>query len=104
MVAGVGSTSSTFSFDGVISGLKTADIIQGLMSVEAAPLQLRQAQQTAAASRQKAVLAVQAQVKTLQATIAKLLDPAQLNARAATVNSASSAFLSASATSAAIPG
>lgn len=72
---------STFSIDGVISGLKTADIIGQLMTLERRPIQLLQAQQEREQVRLKGVQSVRWQVQALQSALAKLLDRAGLNAK-----------------------
>src|SRR5712691_1073788 len=67
------SSSSGFNFDGVISGLKTGDIITKLMSIQQGPLLQLQKQQLKIQSRDKAYQDVATKATSLQSAVSTLL-------------------------------
>src|SRR5258708_32585281 len=69
----VSSTSSGFNFDGVVSGLKTGDIITKLMQLEQAPITQLQIQQAKLQARDKAYQDVAAKATGLQSAVSALL-------------------------------
>jgi flagellar hook-associated protein 2 len=69
----VSSTSSGFNFDGVVSGLKTGDIITKLMQLEQAPITQLQKQQAKLQARDKAYQDVAAKATGLQSAVSALL-------------------------------
>ncbi len=69
----VSSTSSGFNFDGVVSGLKTGDIITKLMQLEQAPITQLQVQQAKLQARDKAYQDVAAKATSLQSSVSALL-------------------------------
>lgn len=89
-VSGVGSNPvpGAFSIDGVLSGLKTGDIIQQLMSLERRPLQLLQSQRAREQTRLEAVQRLRSQIVSLQNLVAQLLDRKQVGAKSVTTDSA----------------
>jgi len=67
------STAAGFNFDGVISGLKTGDIITKLMQLEQAPIIQLQKQQARIQARDKAYQDIAAKGTSLQSAAAALL-------------------------------
>jgi flagellar hook-associated protein 2 len=76
---------SNFSFDGVISGLKTGEIVQRLIALERRPLDLLQQRKAQEEVRSEAIQAIRDLVAGLSTTVAKLVRPGQLTPRTATV-------------------
>src|ERR687885_565297 len=97
----IGSTtsSSSFNFDGVVSGLSTSSIISAMMKLEQGPLDQLKAQQTSVQSRDTAYQALEGQVSALQASLHTLLLPSNINAKS--VASTTTSVASATANSAA---
>jgi flagellar hook-associated protein 2 len=97
----IGSTTSTgssaFNFDGVVSGLSTANIINAMMKLEQAPLDQLKAQQTTVQSRDTAYQALETQVSALQASLHTLMLPSNVNAK--TVASSTATVATATANS-----
>ena len=75
---------SSFSFDGVLSGLNTTDIISKLISLEQGPLNQLKKQQTAIQSRDAAYQAVRTRLASFQGSLQTLLLSSSVNARSAT--------------------
>ena len=96
------SSTSSFSFDGIVSGLKTSDIIDKMMSLEQGPLNQLKAQQAATQARDDAYQAIDAKVATFQTALNKLLIPSNVNAK--TVASTTTTTATATASSAATNG
>ena len=69
----VSSTSAGFNFDGVVSGLKTGDIITKLMQLEQAPVIQLQKQQLKIQTRDKAYRDVASKATSLQSAVSTLL-------------------------------
>ena len=97
----IGSTtsSSSFNFDGVVSGLSTSSIISAMMKLEQGPLDQLKAQQTSVQSRDTAYQALEGQVSALQASLHTLMLPSNVNAKS--VASTTTSVASATANSAA---
>lgn len=93
---------STFSIDGIISGLKTSDIIQQLMAIERQPLQLLQQRASDESTRLQAVESIKAQVSNLLSAVASLSRRNATNAKLATADTPT--VLTATATSDAVNG
>ena len=79
--------SSSFSFDGVLSGLNTTDIISKLMSLQKGQLTQLQKQQTTVQTRDTAYQAVKAKVSAFQGAVQTLLLSSSINAKTATSTS-----------------
>src|SRR5947207_7902539 len=75
------SSSSSFNFDGIASGLNTTDIITKMMSLEKGPLNQLTQQQTDVKTRDSAYQKIDTQVSTLQTALHKLLIPSNVNAK-----------------------
>lgn len=72
---------SVAQVDGIISGLKTSDIIQQLMAIERRPLTLLQQKADTTAQRLKAVQGLRGQLVALQSAVARLLQRGTVNAK-----------------------
>src|SRR6266508_874282 len=83
------SPTSSFNFDGVISGLQTSSIIDKMMSLSRAPLTRLQNQQSVVQTRDKAYQALKAQVSSFQSALKTLLRPSNVNAKLGTSSSTS---------------
>lgn len=94
------------TIDGLISGLKTNDLITQLMQVERAPLTTIKNQQNQATLRAQAVQGIQSQVTSLQTALENLVSRSQLNAKTVSTDTPSSSpvVLTASATSETVNG
>ncbi len=79
----------TFGIDGVISGLKTQDIISQLMALERQPLTLLQQKIDQERARLDAVTAIKTQFTALRTALSNLLLPSTLNAKAVTTDTPS---------------
>jgi flagellar hook-associated protein 2 len=77
---------STFSVDGLLSGLKTRDIIDQLIALERRPMDLAQGQLDREQARLKAMQSVSSQVTNLQTVVAKLTQRSQINVKMATTD------------------
>jgi flagellar hook-associated protein 2 len=75
---------SSFNFDGVVSGLNTSSIIQKMMSMYQAPVTALQNQQSDIQARDKAYQAIKAQVSSFQTALKTLLQPSNVNAKTTT--------------------
>ncbi len=89
------SPTSSFNFDGVISGLQTSSIIDKMMSLSRAPLTRLQNQQSVVQTRDKAYQALKAQVSSFQSALKTLLRPSNVNAKLGTSSSTSVATVTA---------
>src|SRR4029450_13105481 len=87
--------SSSFAFDGVISGMQTATIIEKMMSVAKAPLTRLQNQQSVVKTRGAAYDALKAQVSSFQSSLKTLLRPSSVNAKSATSSTSTVATVTA---------
>src|SRR5690242_20439020 len=72
---------SAFNVDGIVSGLKTADLITQLMKQSQAPLNQLTAQQTAVQARDTAYQAISSQMITFQGSVQNLLLSTAVNAK-----------------------
>src|ERR1700750_1683347 len=72
-------SSSTASFDGVVSGLNTTSIITGLMSIAKQPLTALQKQLTTVQNRDTAYQTLKGGVSSLQLALQTLLQPSNVN-------------------------
>src|SRR5438132_8004301 len=80
---------SSFNFDGVVSGLNTSSIIDKMMSLYKAPLTALQNKQSDVQARDKAYQAIKTQVTSFQTALQTLLKPSNVNAKAATSSATS---------------
>jgi flagellar hook-associated protein 2 len=96
------STASGFNFDGVVSGLKTGDIITKLMSLEQAPIIQLQNQQAKIQARDKAYQDIAAKGTALRSATASLLLQSALLAK--TAASSAPTFATATAGASAVNG
>src|SRR2546423_738388 len=87
--------SSSFNFDGVVSGLNTTSIIDKMMSLYRAPLTSLQNQQSDVQARDKAYQAVKTQLSSFQTALKTLLRPSNVNAKTAISSSTSVASVTA---------
>src|SRR5437763_3691669 len=87
--------SSSFNFDGVVSGLNTTSIVDKMMSLYRAPLTSLQNQQSDIQARDKAYQAIKTQLSSFQTSLKTLLRPSNVNAKTATSSSASVASVTA---------
>src|SRR5712691_6156616 len=94
------------TIDGLISGLKTGDLINQLMQLERAPLQRIKDQQSRADLVQSAILSLQTQVTSLHTAAGNLFSRAQLGAKTVSIDTPSTSpiVLSAAANSSAANG
>jgi flagellar hook-associated protein 2 len=75
------SAGSAFNVDGIVSGLKTADLIAQLMKMSQAPLNQLTAQQTAVQTRDAAYQAISSQMISFQGSVQNLLLSNSVNAK-----------------------
>jgi flagellar hook-associated protein 2 len=87
--------SSSFNFDGVVSGLNTTSIIDKLMSLYRAPLTSLQNQQSDIQARDKAYQTIKTQLSSFQTALKTLQRPSNVNAKTATSSSTSVATVTA---------
>lgn len=80
---------AAFGIDGLVSGLKTSDLIAQLMQVEAAPQTLLKSKQTGVKSFVTGLQALNTKVASLAENAAKVAKPASWNAYAATSSATS---------------
>ncbi len=80
---------AAFGIDGLVSGLKTSDLIAQLMQVEAAPQTLLKSKQSGVKSFVTGLQALNAKVASLAENAAKVAKPASWNAFAATSSATS---------------
>ena len=80
---------ATFGIDGLVSGLKTSDLIAQLMQVEAAPQTLLKSKQTGVKSFVTGLQALNTKVASLAESAAKVAKPASWNAFTATSSATS---------------
>ena len=80
---------STFSVDGLISGLQTRQIVDQLMTIERRPLTLLQGKQTAQSNQSSALSLIKSQMSALMTAIDNMTKPNALNNKSATVDAAS---------------
>jgi flagellar hook-associated protein 2 len=100
-----GSTSSgTLSVGGLISGLNTTQLIQGLLAVQQAQITAVQDKQTAASQRESAYKALEAQLLTFQSSVTQLAQPVNGPFDGHTVTSSDQTILTAAASSSAAAG
>lgn len=99
-------TSTSFNVDGLVSGLRTSEIVSGLMGIERRPLLALQRQKALEENRKAAWSAVKSQVSALQAAAQKLALRGTINAKLVSTDtpSTSPAVVSASATAEAANG
>jgi flagellar hook-associated protein 2 len=95
----IGST-PTSSFDGVVSGLNTTSIINGLMSIAKQPLTSLQTQLSTVQTTDSVYQSIKGSVSSLQQSLQNLLVSSSLNAK--TVSSSASTVATAVATSDAV--
>ncbi len=81
---------SSFTIGGLISGLKTADMIDQLVSIEAQPIKLLQAQSNRESTRLKAVDNVKSLIDALRDATSALIAPGGVNAKIASVDTGGS--------------
>jgi flagellar hook-associated protein 2 len=94
--------SSSYNFDGVMSGLSTTSIINAMMAQQQGPLNQLKAQQSAIQARDAAYQALETKVTSLQASLHTLMLPSNVNAKA--VASATTTVATATANSGAANG
>src|SRR4051794_31029405 len=78
---------ANFSVDGIISGLKTGDIISQLMAIEKQPLDRLNQQKSAQDAKAQAMQGIKSLVATLRSVVFKLTQRGQINSRVATSDS-----------------
>src|SRR5579859_5007834 len=93
---------SAFNVDGIVSGLKTADIIAQMMKLSQAPLNQITAQQAAVTARDTAYQAISSQMISFQGSVQNLLLSTAINTKTST--SSLPTVATATATSSAING
>ncbi|MFN0073316.1 MAG: flagellar filament capping protein FliD [Chloroflexota bacterium] len=96
----------TFQIDGLISGLKTQDMIAQLVALERRPVDILRIQVDRAAVRQKSLAAIKTQISSLDGTMKRLIAKGAINAKAAATDQAlgSPTVVTATASSDAING
>jgi flagellar hook-associated protein 2 len=92
------STGSAFNVDGIVSGLKTADIIAQMMKLSQAPLNQLTAQQAAVQKRDDAYQAISAQMLLFRGSVQNLLLSNAVNAKLAASSAPTVATATANAT------
>jgi flagellar hook-associated protein 2 len=95
-------TTSSFNFDGIVSGLKTSDVITQMMQLDRAPLTQLTNQQTRVQTRDSAYQALKGQVSAFQTSVKKLLLNSNINVKA--VSSSTATVATATAGSGALNG
>src|ERR1051326_2468378 len=75
------SSAPTTSFDGVVSGLNTTSIINGMMSLAKQPLTSLQRQLQTVQNRDTAYQTIKSGVSSLQLALQTLLQPSNVNAK-----------------------
>ncbi|GAC1313690.1 MAG: flagellar filament capping protein FliD [Chloroflexota bacterium] len=95
-------SSSLFSFSGLVSGMNTTDIISKLMSLESMPLTALQTKQSQLTARDQAYSDLSGKLSALQTAAMTLLQPSAVNAKTATPSV--TGVLTATANSSAING
>src|SRR5438477_11881699 len=91
------SSSTSFNFDGVVSGLQTGSIISKLMQLEQGPLNQLNKQQANVQSRDTAYQAVAAKATSLQSAVQSLLLESSINGKTATSSAIGTATATANA-------
>ena len=91
------SSSTSFNFDGVVSGLQTGSIISKLMQLEQGPLNQLNKQQAKVQSRDTAYQAVAAKATSLQSAVQSLLLESSINGKTATSSAIGTATATANA-------
>ncbi len=94
----------TISIGGLVSGLNTSQIIQGLLAVQQAQITSVQGQESAVQAQETAFKALQAQLLTFQADVTKLASPSNGPFDGLTATSSNTAAVTAAAGSGAAPG
>lgn len=97
---------SAFSIDGIISGLKTGDIISKLMQIESVPMQGLASQKAKIAARDQAYQGIRGKLTAFQSSLQTLMQANSVNVKMASVTppSGTTAILSASTTADAVSG
>jgi flagellar hook-associated protein 2 len=99
-----GSATGTLSVGGLISGLNTNQLIQGLLAVQQAQIAQVQARQGAVTQREVAYKALQAQLIGFQSSVTALAQASNGPFDARTATSSAQTVLTAAASSSAVPG
>jgi flagellar hook-associated protein 2 len=81
---------STFNFGGIMSGLNTQSIIDGLMAIDRQPLQQLQQQVSDEQNRQSVIQGIETQVSGVQTALGSLLLPSTVNAKLVSTDTSSS--------------
>ncbi len=102
--AGSSSPTGTLSVGGLISGLNTSQLIQGLLAVQQAQINTVQARETATTQRETAYKVLQAQLITFQSSVSQLALPVNGPFDGRTATSSNQAVVTAAASSTAVPG
>jgi flagellar capping protein FliD len=98
------SSTGTLSVGGLISGLNTTQLIQGLLAVQQAQITAVQNQQTAATQRESAYKTLEAQLLSLQSSVTQLAQPVNGPFDGRTATSSDQTLLTAAASSSAAAG
>src|SRR5438132_4532812 len=91
------SSSTSFNFDGVVSGLQTGSIISKLMQLEQGPVNQLTKQQATIQTRDSAYQAVAAKAASLQSAVQSLLLQSSINGKTASSSAAGTATATANA-------
>src|SRR5262245_38877745 len=94
------SSASAFNIDGIVSGMKTADIINAIVSRDTASLTQLKKQQTDIQTRDKAYQDIKARVSTFKSAAQTLLLPSNVNAKSASSSTATVATATANSNAA----
>jgi flagellar hook-associated protein 2 len=97
---------NSLGFDGLVSGMKTTDIIDKLMSIERQPLKSYSRQKSKVQAKDAAYQAIRAKVVAFQSSLNTLMQASSINVKSASVTppSGTNAIISASATADAVSG
>ena len=79
-------TSSAFNIDGMLSGLKTGDIITKLLAADQAPITQMTNKKSDVSARDAAYQDIKAQVVKFQNALSTLLRPSNVNAKTTTLS------------------
>jgi flagellar hook-associated protein 2 len=99
-----GGSGGTISVGGLISGLNTSQIIQGLLAVQQQQITAVESRQSAVQAQETAYKALQAQLLSLQASVGQLAQTTNGPFDGRTATSSNQAVLTAAASSSAAPG
>jgi flagellar hook-associated protein 2 len=105
-ISSLSSSGSPFSIDGIVSGMRTGDIVSKLVQLESRPISLLQAQKAKIQARDAAYQAIRGKLQSFQGSLQALFSANSINVKSASITapSGTNPILSATATSDAVNG